>query len=319
VVAERSGRVELPLEWLLARKAAAAAGVPRQCVEAEACLVGGVLVSIDGYSARESKPKWLSWRDWGWRAVVAALSDVIASGGDPVAVMVSLGVRRPETALEIMEGVGESATRYGVVVASGDLNKAESEEWIDVAVVGRPLKWVRRVGAKPGDAVFQIGELGYGGLAQAVTEGRIPIEALQRGLVERISKPSVNKGFEVVAKECDVKASIDNSDGWAYSLMQLAAASGVSINLTKIVVAKEVEEVVEEFNLGPVDVFGLKSWEDYNIAAVVDRARIDCVQRYCERLELKCWLAGEVIKGSPGLVTYKGKEVKVTGWSSFNK
>ena len=318
MVAKRSNRVEFPFEWHITRRIAAAANVPTHCIEAEACLVEGFLVSIDGYSSRESKPEWLSWRDWGWRAAVAALSDVIAAGGEPLAVMVSLGVKRPETALEVMEGVKEIASMYGVVVASGDLNKAESEEWIDVAVIGKPLKWVRRVGAEPGDVVFQIGELGYGGLAQAITDGKLPVRALRRNLIERISRPILNKGFEAIAKECNVKAAIDNSDGWAYSLMQLAVASNVSINLTRVVVAEEVKEIVEKFNLEPTDVFGLKSWEDYNIAAVVDRNMIDCVYDYCSRFGLKCWLVGEVFKGRVGLVTYKGEEVRIMGWSSFN-
>lgn len=318
MVSEGGGGVRLPLEWYLAREVARVANVPEPCVEAEACLVKGILLSIDGYSSRESKPGWISWSDWGWRSVVAAISDIIASGGRPLAIAVSLGVRDPSTAAEVMRGVKEAASFVDAVVASGDLNRAESEEWIDVAVVGEPLRWIRRVGAEPGDVVVQVGELGYGGLAQAITEGRISAGGIPSKLVQRASRPRPVKGFEAVARECNVKAAIDNSDGWAYSLAQLAAASGVSINLLEVVVPSDVARIVEALGLGPVDEFGLKSWEDYNVAAVVDRDSVDCFLRTCERVGLKCWRVGEVLEGEPGLVTYRGEEVKITGWSSFS-
>ncbi|GAB6148459.1 hypothetical protein JCM10135_10010 [Stetteria hydrogenophila] len=274
-------------------------------------------MSIDGYSSVESRPWWVSWRDWGWRAVAAALSDVVAAGGEPFAVVVSLGVRRPGDALEVMEGVREAAVAHGVAVAGGDLNRAFGEEWIDVAVVGRPLRWVRRAGAEPGDAVVQVGELGYGGLAQAVTDGRLRVDDVPRSLLERAARPRVPRGFELVARECGVKAAIDNSDGWAYSLAQLAAASGVSVRLDRVVVDEEVGRVVEEHGLGPVDRFGLNSWEDYNIAAAVARSEAECVLEHCERLGLKCWLVGEIVEARGALVAYKGEAVEIKGWSSF--
>src|SRR5207244_4575668 len=76
-------------------------------------------LSLEGVHFRTD---WLSFREIGWRATAAALSDLAADGATPLGVLVSLGVPSnagPET--EIMAGVGAAARSVGAGVLGGGL------------------------------------------------------------------------------------------------------------------------------------------------------------------------------------------------------
>src|ERR671924_1200302 len=54
---------------------------------------------------------WISWRDLGWRAAVVNLSDLPASGAEPLGLLVSLGAPGEtalEDVLELYEGIAEA-------------------------------------------------------------------------------------------------------------------------------------------------------------------------------------------------------------------
>src|SRR5205807_3808815 len=82
-------------------------------------------LSVEGVHFRTD---WLSFREIGWRATAAALSDLAAEAAEPIGVLVSLGVpgnrqRRSGNAApatEIMAGVGAAARSVGASVLGGD-------------------------------------------------------------------------------------------------------------------------------------------------------------------------------------------------------
>ena len=86
--------------------------------------VGGrrLAISIDlSLEGVHFRTDWLSFREIGWRATAAALSDLAADGAAPLGVLVSLGVpwnvqRATGTAshaVQIMSGVGAAARSVG--------------------------------------------------------------------------------------------------------------------------------------------------------------------------------------------------------------
>ena len=313
---DAQGGAGLGGEWLLARAAAKGAGVPLPCVESESCLAGGVLISIDGYSASESKPSWLSWEDWGWRAVMAAASDVIASGGVPVAVAVSVGAAEAVTALETVRGAGEATRRLGAVFASGDLNKCMCDAWIDVAVVGRPLRWLTRRGVEPGDYLLQAGYLGYGAIARHILGGRLGPESIPAEVMSVLRRPVPPTLFPTAVGACGARAAVDNSDGWAYTLAQLAYANRLSVEVDVLIVDPNVARMLESLGLN-VEEEALASWEDYNIAVAASADEALCLEAECRRLGMPCSIVGRFVEGEPGRVYYRGRPVRAAGWSSF--
>jgi len=198
--------------------------------------VGGrtIAISIDlSLEAVHFRTDWLSFREIGWRATAAALSDLAADGATPLGVLVSLGVpgnrqRRPgnaSPAVQIMSGVGSAARSVGAKVLGGDM--ARSPRYlVDVCVLGRVARPVRRSGARPGDGLWVTGRLGGAGLAlAALRAGRRPAPTVRRRFARPV--PRIAAGRWLARR--GARAMIDISDGLAGDAGHLAAASGVGI------------------------------------------------------------------------------------------
>ena len=89
-------------------------------------------------------------------AVVSALSDIIAMGGEPQAILVNLHLLRTTIAswaLSFLRSVADEAARYGAVVVGGDLRERLRKS-LTVTAIGRVPKGraLTRSGA-PGDKV----------------------------------------------------------------------------------------------------------------------------------------------------------------------
>ena len=189
-------------------------------------------LSLEGVHFRTD---WLSFREIGWRATAAALSDLAAEGAEPRGVLVSLAVpddrqRRPgnaSPAVQIMSGVGAAARSVGAHVLGGDLTRS-SRYLVDVCVLGVARRPVRRSGARPGDGVWVTGRLGGAGLAlAALLAGRRPPAPVRRRFVR--PEPRIAAGAWLARH--GARAMIDVSDGLAADAGHLAAASGVRVEI----------------------------------------------------------------------------------------
>jgi thiamine-monophosphate kinase len=229
--------------------------------------IGGrkVAISIDlSLEGVHFRTAWLSFREIGWRATAAALSDLAAEGATPVGVLVSLGVparrqRRPRDAspaVEIMAGAGAAARSVGAEVLGGDLVRSP-RYLVDVCVLGLAPRPVRRRGARPGDGVWVTGRLGGAGLAlEGVRAGRRLTPALRRRFARPI--PRVAAGRWLARR--GARAMIDLSDGLAADAGHLAAASGVGIEIA-------LERIPSWPGVGPLAAAG--SGEEYELLAAM--------------------------------------------------
>lgn len=272
----------------------------------------GLLFNIDGYEASESRLPWMSWSDWGWRAVIASISDVLASGGRPVAVLYSVGGPSKDVVLEVVRGVSEACRWAGVRVLKADTNRSSHDTWIDVVVIGVTMRAISRAGGRPGDLLVQVGPIGYGLVAEMALRGVVRIDDYPRSL-EFTRRPRVDLGIGLRLSECGVRAAIDNSDGWAVTLYQLSKASGVKLVVDKLLVVEEALRLLDKLGLGELELF--RSWEDYNIAAVIPEDRVECLLSYCRSSNIQCDVVGRVEAGEG--VYFKGKPVEPRGWTWF--
>src|SRR5205814_2682769 len=139
-------------------------------------------LSLEGVHFRTD---WLSFREIGWRATAAALSDLAAEGAQPLGVLVSLGIPgngqratgNASPAVQIMAGAGAAARSVGARVLGGDLVRSP-RYLVDVCALGVAQRPVRRAGARPGQGLWVTGALGGAalGLAQ-LRDGRKPTAA----------------------------------------------------------------------------------------------------------------------------------------------
>lgn len=212
--------------------------------------------SIEGVHFRTD---WLDFKEIGFRAAGAALSDLAAEGAKPIGVLVSLGVPPApagsdgdDPAADIMTGVATMCHNLGARVLGGDLNRSDKYV-VDVCVLGTADRPVRRSGAREGDTVWVTGYLGGAGLA---------LEKLQNGarmataLRNRYACPEPRIDAGLWLANHGATAMIDVSDGLASDGQHLSAASGVGIeiNLEQIPCWESVEAMAavasgEEFEL----------------------------------------------------------------------
>ena len=173
---------------------------------------------------------WLTLPEIGYRAAVAALSDLAAEGARATGLLVSVGVP-PDgpagEAAEIMGGVGTAALDAGAKVLGGDLTRAPLLV-VDVCAIGTAPRPVRRVGAQPGDGLWVTGRLG--GMALALQEYRAGGRPAP-DLAERFARPQPRLAAGQWLASQGAHAMIDLSDGLSSDAGHVAAASGVALEI----------------------------------------------------------------------------------------
>jgi thiamine-monophosphate kinase len=206
-------------------------------------LEGGLIVTQDALlEGVHFRLDWLSWRDLGWRAAAVNVSDLSASGAEPEALVVSLGLPADtalDEVLELYEGIAEA----GVPVRGGDTTRADRVV-LSVTAIGRSERVPGRTGARPGDLLVVTGPLGASGAAfRRQSYVRPPLR--------------ISEGRELAAH---AHAMLDISDGLAVDAGHLAIRSGVRcvLQLEHVPLANGAE--VEDLGFG----------EDYELLAAVE-------------------------------------------------
>jgi thiamine-monophosphate kinase len=181
-------------------------------IEHDAAVVGGLVVTQDALvEGVHFRFDLLGWRELGTRAAAVNLSDLAASGANPLALVVSLGLP-PDTELDDALELYAGLNARGVPVRGGDTTRADCV-LLSVTALGRSERVPGRAGARAGDVVVMTGALGAAGAA--FREGRLP------PVPDRIEE---GKRLAEVAT-----AMLDISDGLARDAAHIAERSGVRL------------------------------------------------------------------------------------------
>ncbi len=253
-----------------------------------------LIISIDGTHSEYSLWPWMSLEDLGYRVVTGSVTDVIAKGGEPFGVAVSLGAPASaamEDLEELMRGIIMALDTLGAQLLGGDTNRSPRGWWVDVVAMG----WARRL--VPADFVpgklCATSCLGYSALNEAVAEGcEIPEDLLVRAV-----KPEPPTGFMRVAREA--MAATDISDGVSSLLKHLVRRS-LSARLYEGAVCEDVLNALEGCGKDATWVLNHLG-EEY----VIVYQGGECV---CE--------VGELTESSAPSVSLGSKPV-VLGWDNF--
>ena len=207
-------------------------------IENDAAQVDGLVVTQDALVQDvHFRLDWISWRDLGWRAAAVNLSDLAASGAEPVGLVVAFaapGETDVDDVLELYEGIAET----GVPVLGGDTTRS-GRLLLSVTALGRSERVPGRSGARPGDHLVVTGPLGGAGAAFRNGGYLRPPLRLEEG--RRLARTAT--------------AMLDVSDGLARDAGHIAARSGVrcAIDLDRVPLADgaTVEDLVfgEDYEL----------------------------------------------------------------------
>lgn len=193
-----------------------------ESIEHDAAQIGGLVVTQDALVEEvHFRFDLVSWRDLGFRAAAVNLSDLAASGAEPLALIVALGVPG-ETALEDVLALYEGLNEPGVPVRGGDTTRAD-RVLLSVTALGRAERVPGRTGARPGDHVVVTGPLGAAGAA--FRAGRLVRPPLRLAEGRRLAAVAT--------------AMLDLSDGLAPDAGHLADRSGcrLAVDLERVPLA----------------------------------------------------------------------------------
>jgi thiamine-monophosphate kinase len=181
--------------------------------------------------------RWLSLSDVGYRSFQAAVSDLAAMGARPVAALSALILPRelsPEQIDELTLGQREASVETACPIAGGNIARG-GELSVTTTVFGRCERPVLRSGARPGEQLWLVGEIGLAAAGLAYLRcSHIPglATAPERSALERVvgawRRPRALIAHGIELESC-ASASIDVSDGLASDVRQLAAASEVRL------------------------------------------------------------------------------------------
>jgi thiamine-monophosphate kinase len=173
--------------------------------------------------------------DLGYKAVMAALSDLAAMGARPRGLVVAVSAP-PGTDLEALHrGVADAAALASTPVVGGDLSRG-GDVTVAVTVFGEcPGRGaVLRSGAQPGDEILVTAPLGRA--AAGLRRRRAGAELTDELVVaHRRPWPRLREG--TAARGAHVHAMMDLSDGIGLDLHRMADASDVGFALTSLPVA----------------------------------------------------------------------------------
>jgi thiamine-monophosphate kinase len=175
---------------------------------------------------------WLTPRRIGRKAYLVNASDIAAMGGAPRYCVVSVAAPARIAAADLLAvhaGIAAAARETGARVAGGNLSEAR-RLFISVTLIGAAgRRFVRRSGARPGDAVYVTGTLGEAALGLRLLRRN---RAARGPAVRRYGEPipRLQAGAALAASGC-ASAMIDVSDGLLQDLGHIAAASGVGAQI----------------------------------------------------------------------------------------
>jgi thiamine-monophosphate kinase len=258
------------------------------------------------------------------KAVVMNVSDFAAKGVAPKAALVSLGL--PKRLLyrdveEIAKGLNAGARQYGAHIVGGDTGEA-SDLIISVHLFGTAKKnsLMLRSGAKAGDIVAVTGFFGKSAAGlQLLLNGCAASEDLRQVLVHSVFMPQarLREGLALQSSGA-VTASIDSSDGLAWSLHELARLSKVGFVVSALPVASEVK-CFADFNGLDACELALYGGEEYELVVTVDPKKWTDAEAAVEAVGGRLLPIGKVTRDLQVLLDVDGKKrvVEPRGWEHF--
>ncbi len=189
------------------------------------------LIKVDGFASSRALYPWCNVSDLGFRAVSAAVSDVIAKGCKPLVYAISIGVTESRFIEDIISGIEEAVKEYGGYIENLDTNFG-NDTWVDVFILAecksRPIP--RK--AEPEAVLILANRIGLPIIAymEYYMYGTKPSDS---EVLERVCRPKVPVSIVDVIEKYKLAfvGSIDISDTLIETLYDLVAIHNHGIYL----------------------------------------------------------------------------------------
>lgn len=260
------------------------------------------------------------------KAVVMNISDLAAKGVQPIAILASIGVPGDFTRKDIEQigkGLNAGAREYGAYVLGGDTNEV-SDLVISCTAFGviEEVFLMKRSGAQPGDFVAVTGVFGKTlcGLKVLLQDFSAPLN-IKEALVNAVLMPRARlKEGLALAKTGAITASIDSSDGLAWSLYEISKASDVGFIIDNLPTAPEASRFAKIHCLDLIKL-SLYGGEEYELVVTVKPELWQNAKKVVEDVGGSLVKIGIATKEKKIVLKMKEKTIPVQprGWEHFRQ
>jgi thiamine-monophosphate kinase len=211
------------------------------------------------------------------KAIVMNVSDFASKGVQPTAALVALGLPKnlatQSAVAEIAGGLNDAIREYGGYIIGGDIGETD-DLTISVSLYGQAKqdRLMLRSGAKPGDILAVTGLFGKSAAGLQLLLNKTCVASSETRLV--LERAVLNPCARLVeglalSKSGYVSASMDSSDGLAWSLHELMRMSDVGFAVETLPIATEVAVFAEQNNLN-TEQLTLYGGEEYELVLTVN-------------------------------------------------
>ncbi len=237
--------------------------------------------------------RFISYRDIGYKAMIANLSDIAAMGGVPRQFLVSVALPAALTQSNLnslYEGMMEPAKKFGATLIGGDTSSSTHKLFLSITLIGevKPAHLIKRTGLSVGDEIFVTGTLGDSHAGLRILQSTIPTKippSSRKWLCQRHLRPSARLDVaQQLAKHKLATSMIDISDGLSGDLSHLCNANsvGATIDLNCLPLSSELRKYSHHANTHAHEI-ALHGGEDYELLFTVKPNSVPRIKRWNSR------------------------------------
>jgi thiamine-monophosphate kinase len=222
---------------------------------------------------------------WGYLAIANSVSDLAASGAEPIGMTISAQWKRQHNGKikdQVYDSMAKALSRFKVPLLGGDSGSSD-ETVLTTTVLGQSkIKPLDRIGVRSGDLILLFGDfLGYG---PAVAYDYLKNQ--RKGRLENIFRPLPK--WQTLSKfRTYFSASIDTSDGIYNALDTLARLNNVAfpLDLNSFRFSSAIRRYQKKFNI-PTEYFIESDLGDLQTCAAISPAAYAKVKRKLPRHQI---------------------------------
>ncbi|MEE8168798.1 MAG: thiamine-phosphate kinase [Candidatus Hydrothermarchaeales archaeon] len=276
-----------------------------------------LVVSTDLIVQKTHIPREMTPSQIGRYAVNVNLSDIAAMGAAPLGLVFSFGLPRSldeSFVKELSKGINQACREHNTHVLGGD-----TKEHVEITIAGTAFgkahnRILARSGAKVGDLICVTGTVGSAAAGFYCLTKNLTIKRFIDIALE--PRARIQEGL-ILAKYAS--ACIDVSDGLAYSIHEIARASGMGFLIQEEAVPMErgIEEVSMAVNVPIRELLFFKGG-DYELLFTIPQGKFDAAAAEMKRLGTQLSVIGEVVKKGTKIISEgKEEELDARGYEAF--
>jgi thiamine-monophosphate kinase len=267
-----------------------------------------LLITTDMISQKTHIPQSATSWQIGWYLAAINLSDIAAMGGEPLGLVVALGLPASydeEFTKGMMEGAYSCVSKYNTSIIGGDTKEADSLT-LSGCAIGRVPKnqIIRRKGGILGDIVCVTGELGRSAAAYYSLQNNPENIRYVKDILE--INPRIEAG-RILAQSKSVTSAMDISDGLASSLYQLSQINNTfyEIDLQRIPKSDSTIEASNKLNI-PLEDLILYFGGDYELLITVKKDRFREIKEVLSESGIQLTRIGEIGENQKNMLIKDG-------------